>query len=94
MSSGVRTAKDNGEPVKGGTLVYGLEADTANAAGDLKVKDRDYPSSNRLWSTAARYMRASQAIGSGKSTNPEDYGLIAMAWSKVQNMRLKEASKK
>jgi peptide/nickel transport system substrate-binding protein len=30
VSSGVRTAKDNGEPVKGGTLVYGLEADTAN----------------------------------------------------------------
>ena len=30
VSSGVRTAKDNGEPVKGGTLVYALEADTAN----------------------------------------------------------------
>ena len=30
VSSGVRTAEENGEPVKGGTLVYGLEADTAN----------------------------------------------------------------
>jgi peptide/nickel transport system substrate-binding protein len=30
ISPGVRTAEDNGEPVKGGTLVYGLEADTAN----------------------------------------------------------------
>jgi peptide/nickel transport system substrate-binding protein len=30
VSAGVRTAEDNGEPVKGGTLVYGLEADTAN----------------------------------------------------------------
>jgi len=30
VSSGVRTSEDNGEPVKGGTLVYGLEADTAN----------------------------------------------------------------
>ena len=30
VSAGVRTSEDNGEPVKGGTLVYGLEADTAN----------------------------------------------------------------
>src|SRR5829696_383531 len=30
VSAGVRTAEENGEPVKGGTLVYGLEADTAN----------------------------------------------------------------
>ena len=30
MSEGVRASEDNGEPVKGGTLVYGLEADSAN----------------------------------------------------------------
>jgi peptide/nickel transport system substrate-binding protein len=29
-SEGERTSEDNGEPVKGGTLVYGLEADSAN----------------------------------------------------------------
>ena len=30
VSAGERTSEDAGEPVKGGTLVYGLEADTAN----------------------------------------------------------------
>jgi len=30
VSKGERTSKDNGEPVQGGTLVYGGEADTAN----------------------------------------------------------------
>src|SRR6478609_3667456 len=30
ISKGQRTSKDNGEPVQGGTLVYGVEADTAN----------------------------------------------------------------
>ncbi len=30
LSPGVRTSKDDGEPVRGGTLVYGLDADTAN----------------------------------------------------------------
>ncbi len=30
ISPGVRTSEDQGKPVKGGTLVYGLEADTAN----------------------------------------------------------------
>ncbi|WP_420452973.1 ABC transporter substrate-binding protein [Ilumatobacter sp.] len=29
-SSGVRTSQDDGEPVPGGTLIYALEADTAN----------------------------------------------------------------
>ena len=29
-SEGIRASEDNGEPVKGGTLVYGLEADSAN----------------------------------------------------------------
>ena len=30
LSPGVRTSKDDGQPVRGGTLVYGLDADTAN----------------------------------------------------------------
>ena len=30
VSAGERNSEDNGEPVKGGTLVYGLEADSAN----------------------------------------------------------------
>ena len=30
VSAGERTSEDAGEPVKGGTLVYGQEADTAN----------------------------------------------------------------
>lgn len=59
------------------------EADLANSAGDLKLKARDYSGANRLWSLAARYQRASQAIGYGKSTNPEDHPIIATSWRRT-----------
>ena len=35
--------EDEGEPVKGGTLVYGLEADTANAWAAVPCQPGDQP---------------------------------------------------
>lgn len=60
-------------------------ADDANSKGDRLLLDKQYQQSNRYWQYAARCMRASQAIGYGKATDREDYGLIGRAWLAVQH---------
>lgn len=60
------------------------EADTANAAGDANTKLANYDKADQMWRVAARCMRASQAVGGGKSVNPEDYPIVAAAWRRAQ----------
>lgn len=61
------------------------EADTANAAGDLSMRNANYEKADQMWRLAARCMRVSQAVGGGKPVNPEDYPIVAAAWKRAQN---------
>ncbi len=60
-------------------------ADGDNANGDRAHQDGRYKLANANWMRAAKRIRAAQALGNGKDTDPGDHRLIEEAWGCVRD---------